>query len=61
MQEIPKLMNTVNIQYTINVPLGINKVFNFFINNNLSKYYRNISNGHKYFTLRQGEKWKLAL
>ncbi|MDR0375168.1 MAG: hypothetical protein LBH85_05530 [Treponema sp.] len=60
MREIVKLANMVNIQYTINAPLSTEKAFDFFINNKLSKYYRNISNGHKYFTLRQGEKMRVC-
>lgn len=60
MKAIPKLMNMVNIQCSVNVPLKINEVFEFFINNNVSKYYSSISKGHKYFTLRQGEKMEIG-
>jgi hypothetical protein len=60
MKEIPEFMNMVKIQYTINVPVGINKVFEFFTNNNLPKYYSSIAKGHKYFTLRQGEKIEIG-
>jgi hypothetical protein len=60
MKDVKKFENTVNIQYTVNVPLKINEVFDFFINNNQSKYYANIAKGHKYFTLRQGEKMEIG-
>ena len=60
MKETPQLMNMVNIQYTVIVPLGINKVFEFFINNNVSKYYPLMSKGHKYFTLREGERMEIG-
>ncbi|MDR1215642.1 MAG: hypothetical protein LBK25_03065 [Treponema sp.] len=60
MKKIPKLMNMVNIQCSINVPLKINEAFEFFINNNVSKYYPSMSKGHKYFTLRQGEKMEIG-
>jgi hypothetical protein len=60
MREIPKLMNMVNIQHSVNIPLEINEVFDFIINNNISKYYSSMSKGHKYFTLRQGEIMKIG-
>ncbi|MBN1757617.1 MAG: hypothetical protein JW863_04830 [Chitinispirillaceae bacterium] len=53
--KIPKLKNTVYIQHIISVPFEINKIFDFFIKNNLSKYFSNISKGHKYFNLREGD------
>jgi hypothetical protein len=56
MKDIPKLENMVTIQHNVIVPLGINKIFEFFINNNVSKYYTRMSKGHKYFTLREGER-----
>jgi hypothetical protein len=60
MKKIPKLVNMVTIQYVVMVPLKINKVFEFFVNNKVSKYYSNISRGHNYFTLRQGEKMEIG-
>jgi hypothetical protein len=56
MREIPNLANTTIIQHSISILFEITKVFNFFINNNLSKHYQSISKGHKYFNLRKGEK-----
>ncbi|MBN2546470.1 MAG: hypothetical protein JXB50_11785 [Spirochaetes bacterium] len=60
MRTIPNLDNTVIIQHFIIVPFKINKVFDFFINNNLSKYYSKISKGHKYFKLRTGERLEIG-
>ena len=56
MRTIPELENAVILQHIINVSLKIDKVFEFFIDDNLSKYYSTISTGHEYFTLRRGKR-----
>jgi hypothetical protein len=60
MKGMQKLKNTVMIQHSIKVPFETQKVFDFFINNEFSKYYANISSGHKYFILRNGKKWEIG-
>lgn len=60
MMKIPELKNTVFIQHSISVAFEINKIFDFFIKNNLSKFYLNISKGHNYFNLRKGEKLEVG-
>lgn len=60
MRAIPTLENTVFIQHNISVPFNIDRIFDFFINNNLSKYYSIISKGHKYFNLRKGERLEVG-
>ncbi|MBI9046266.1 MAG: hypothetical protein JEZ06_17360 [Anaerolineaceae bacterium] len=54
MLSIPNLPNTVIIQHSICVPLSVESVFRFFIENNLSAVYSEIAEGHEYFTLRTG-------
>lgn len=60
MKEIIKLKDSVIIQRDFNVPFQRNRVFNYFIENNLSKVYSKISVGHKYFTLRDGNKLQVG-
>ena len=60
MLSIPELPNTVVIQHTISVPFPIERVFGFFIKNNLSKIYTEIAKGHDYFTLRDGSELKIG-
>ncbi|MBN2401694.1 MAG: hypothetical protein JXN64_04785 [Spirochaetes bacterium] len=60
MRTIPNLENTVILQHIINLPFKIDKIFDFFIDNNLSKYYSTISTGHEYFTLRKGERLEVG-
>jgi hypothetical protein len=56
-----KLKNTAMIRHSIKVPFETQKVFDFFINNEFSKYYASISSGHKYFILWNGKKWEIGL
>ncbi|RHX92373.1 hypothetical protein [Leptospira stimsonii] len=56
MRTIPYLKNTVILQYIINTPFKVDKVFDFFIDDNFSKYYSKIAKGHDYFFLRAGKR-----
>ena len=60
MLPIPNLPNTVIIQHSICVPFPVEKVFRFFIENNLSKVYSEIAEGHDYFTLRKGSELEVG-
>jgi hypothetical protein len=60
MLSIPKLPNTVVLQHSICVPFPVERVFGFFIKNNLSKIYSEIAKGHDYFTLRKGSELKVG-
>ncbi|MCK0473576.1 hypothetical protein [Halalkalibacter sp. APA_J-10(15)] len=60
MRVLPDLENTVFIQHAICVPVNIDQVFEFFISNHLSTYYREISKDHEYLTLREGNRLEVG-
>lgn len=60
MKEITNLKNSVVIQRSFIAPFTKDKIFNYFINNNLSLIYTKISKGHKYFNLRNGSKLEVG-
>lgn len=57
---IPKLENTVFFHHEITVPISIEQVFQFFINNHFCEHYQEISEAHEYLTLREGETLKVG-
>lgn len=60
MLSIPNLPNTAIIQHSICVPFPVESVFRFFIENNLSRVYSEIAEGHEYFTLRTGSELEVG-
>ncbi len=59
MKTIPKLNPIVYISHSILVSLTIKTSFDFIIND-LSKYYSDISKGHEYFKIKNGEKLQIG-
>lgn len=60
MSEKADLKNTSFISHSISVPFEAHDVFDFFIGNKISKYYSDLSRGHKYFRLRSGDRLEVG-